>query len=77
MDVPDLAGWRRERMARPSSGHRVTVVPDWVCEILSPSTESKDRVIKMPIYARFGVVHAWLVDPLKRTLDAYTLPDGG
>lgn len=76
VDVPDLAGWRRERMPRPPSGHRITVVPDWVCEILSPSTESKDRQIKMPIYARFGVACAWLVDPLKRTLEAYALRDG-
>ncbi|MGE5153392.1 MAG: Uma2 family endonuclease [Bdellovibrio bacteriovorus] len=76
VDVPDLAGWRRERMPRPPSGHRITVVPDWVCEILSPSTESKDRQIKMPIYARFGVAFAWLVDPLKRTLEAYALRDG-
>jgi Uma2 family endonuclease len=76
VDVPDLAGWRRERMPRPPSGHRVTVVPDWVCEVLSPSTESKDRQIKMPIYARFGVAYAWLVDPLKRTLEAYALADG-
>jgi Uma2 family endonuclease len=54
----------------------VTVVPDWVCEVLSPSTESKDRQIKMPIYARFGVAYVWLVDPLKRTLEAYALSDG-
>jgi Uma2 family endonuclease len=76
VDVPDLAGWHRERMPSPPRGHRVTVVPDWICEILSPSTESKDRAIKMPIYARFGVAHAWLVDPLRRTLEAYTLADG-
>lgn len=76
VDVPDLAGWRRERMPRPPSGHRITVVPDWVCEVLSPSTESKDRQIKMPIYARFGVAHVWLVDPLKRTLEAYALSAG-
>jgi Uma2 family endonuclease len=43
VNVPDLAGWRRERMPRPPRGHRVTVVPDWICEVLSPSTESKDR----------------------------------
>ena len=74
--VPDLAGWRRERMPRPPRGHRVTVVPDWVCEILSNSTESKDRKIKMPIYARYGVAYAWLVDPLERTLEAYALTGG-
>jgi Uma2 family endonuclease len=52
------------------------VVPDWVCEVLSPSTESKDREIKMPIYARFGVPYAWLVDPGKRTLETCILRDG-
>jgi Uma2 family endonuclease len=76
VDVPDLAGWRRERMPQPPQGHRVTVVPDWVCEILSKSTESKDRQIKMPIYASYGVAHAWLIDPLRHTLEAYALADG-
>jgi Uma2 family endonuclease len=76
VNVPDLAGWHRERMPRVPTGHRFTVVPDWVCEILSKSTEGNDREIKMPIYARYGVAYAWLVDPLKRTLEAYALKDG-
>lgn len=77
VDVPDLAGWRRERLpALPRAEHRALVVPDWVCEVLSPSTESKDRDVKMPIYARFGVAHAWLVDPRGHTLEAYALEDG-
>ena len=75
VDVPDIAGWRRERMPRLPEGHRFTVVPDWVCEVLSPSTESKDREIKMPIYARYGVAHAWLLDPHARTLETYDLVD--
>jgi Uma2 family endonuclease len=74
--VPDLAGWRRERMLEIPRGHRFTVAPDWVCEILSPATASKDREIKMPIYAHYGVRHAWLVDPLAETLDAYELRHG-
>jgi Uma2 family endonuclease len=74
--VPDLAGWQRGRMPRIPEDHRFIVVPDWVCEILSASTESKDRRIKMPLYARFGVAYAWLVDPLARTLEAYALADG-
>lgn len=49
------------------------MVPDWVCEILSPSSASKDREVKMPIYAHYGVAHAWLVDPLRKTLEAYVL----
>jgi Uma2 family endonuclease len=59
VDVPDIAGWRRERMPQLPDGHRVTVVPDWACEVLSPSMQSKDREIELPIYARFGVAHAW------------------
>jgi Uma2 family endonuclease len=58
---------------RLPNGHRFRVVPDWVCEILSPSTMSTDREEKMPIYASFGVPYAWIVDPKTRTFEAYTL----
>jgi Uma2 family endonuclease len=71
--VPDLAGWKRQRMPNPPDDQRFEVAPDWVCEILSPSTQSKDRKIKMPLYARYGVPFAWLVDPMARTLEAYEL----
>ncbi|MEY6431106.1 Uma2 family endonuclease [Thioalkalicoccus limnaeus] len=74
--VPDLAGWRKERMPQIPDDHRFEVVPDWVCEILSPSTASKDREVKMPVYAHYGVAYAWLVDPKCRTLEAYALTDG-
>lgn len=74
--VPDLAGWRRERMPAIPEDHRFEVAPDWVCEILSPGTVRKDRVVKLPLYARYGVAHAWLVDPLERTLEAFSLRDG-
>lgn len=74
--VPDLAGWRRERMPRIPEGHRFEVVPDWVCEILSPSTASKDRELKLPLYARYGVAHVWLVDPIRRTLEVHALESG-
>ncbi|HUL14323.1 MAG TPA: Uma2 family endonuclease [Methylococcaceae bacterium] len=74
--VPDLAGWRRERMPNIPEDHRFEVVPDWVCEILSPSTVKKDRALKLPLYARYGVAHAWLVDPLARTLEAFELREG-
>lgn len=74
--VPDLAGWRRERMPTIPRDHRFEVVPDWVCEILSPSTAQKDRTLKLPLYARYGVAHAWLVDPQARTLEAFELRDG-
>ena len=74
--VPDLAGWRRERLPRLPRDQRIEVVPDWVCEILSPSTARKDRVIKMPVYARYGVAYLWLVDPLAHTLEAFALREG-
>jgi len=74
--VPDLAGWRQPRMRRFQEDQRFTVVPDWVCEVLSPITRSKDREIKMPIYARFGVSYMWLVDPWARTLEAFALESG-
>ncbi len=74
--VPDLAGWRRERMPQIPSGHRFEVTPDWVCEILSPATESKDRRIKMPLYARYGVPYLWLIDPERHSLEAYALQQG-
>ena len=74
--VPDLAGWRRERMPALPSDQRFEVVPDWVCEILSPGTASKDRDVKMPVYAEWGVAHAWLVDPAEQALEAYTLRHG-
>src|ERR1043165_923711 len=60
--VPDLAGWRRARLSGVSDA-AFTVVPDWVCEVLSPSTERFDRLEKMPLYAAFGVQHAWLIHP--------------
>ena len=74
--VPDLAGWRRQRMPRLPRDQRIEVVPDWVCEILSPSTAKTDRVVKMPVYARYGVPYLWLVDPLAHTLEAFALRDG-
>lgn len=55
---------------------RFEVVPDWLCEILSPGTESKDRRIKMPLYARYGVPYVWLVDPVAKTLEVFTLEEG-
>jgi Uma2 family endonuclease len=69
--VPDLAGWRRERMPQVPKNHRFDIVPEWVCEILSPFTESKDRGIKMPIYAHYCVRFVWLIDPVQQTLEAF------
>ncbi|MGK3960022.1 Uma2 family endonuclease [Sorangium sp. So ce118] len=71
--VPDLAGWRRERMPELPETAYFALAPDWVCEVLSPSTASFDRDEKMPVYAREGVRYAWLVDPIARTLEVYVL----
>jgi Uma2 family endonuclease len=71
--VPDLAGWRRQRMPEKPTGAYFTLAPDWVCEVVSPATERLDRVFKLPVYAREGVGHAWLVNPLARTLEVYRL----
>lgn len=71
--VPDLAGWRIERLPMVPDAAFISVVPDWVCEVLSPSTERMDRAEKMPWYASIGVSHAWLVHPMRRTLEAFRL----
>lgn len=73
--VPDLAGWRREHLPRPPDAAAVTVAPDWICEILSPSTERLDRAHKLPAYAGHGVCHAWLVNPAARTLEVLRRED--
>lgn len=75
--VPDLAGWRRERMPVIPDAPAFELAPDWVCEVVSPSTGGLDRAKKMPLYARFGVAHAWLVDPLARTLEVLRLDGAG
>lgn len=74
--VPDLAGWRRERMPEPPDEAYITLAPNWVCEILSPSTRKFDLEEKRPVYAREGVDHLWLVDPAAGTLEAFALEDG-
>ncbi len=74
--VPDWAGWRRERMAVLQDTPFFTMAPDWVCEIVSPSTGRLDRGRKMRIYAREGVARLWFVDPLAHTLEVYRLADG-
>lgn len=69
--VPDLAGWRVERMPDLPDTAYFELTPDWICEVLSPSTAAEDRADKLPIYATGGVAHLWLIDPLLRTLEAY------
>jgi Uma2 family endonuclease len=74
--VPDMAGWRRERMSVVPDGAFFTVVPDWICEVLSRSTEKFDRAEKMPLFAANGVGHAWLVNPRQRTLEVFRQQGG-
>lgn len=70
--VPDLAGWRIERFPRDhGDAVGVKVAPDWVCEILSPSTMRKDRMLKIPRYAKAGVSWAWVVDPEAELLEVF------
>jgi Uma2 family endonuclease len=74
--VPDLAGWRRERMPAITAAPFFTLSPDWVCEVLSPSTAKVDKSEKLPLYAEHRVSHLWLVDPLVRTVDILRLESG-
>jgi Uma2 family endonuclease len=75
--VPDLAGWRRERMASLPRSASIALAPDWVCEVASPSTERFDRVEKLPIYRREKVGHVWLVKPEIGTLEVYRRAEAG
>lgn len=75
--VPDLAGWRRERLAgEPDDDHRFRVPPDWVCEVLSPSTSRFDMQRKLPIYADHEIPYAWVINPAERALHVYALKGG-
>src|SRR5262245_27639994 len=74
--VPDLAGWRRERLPTIDRVAYTTLAPDWLCEVLSPSTEKIDRSEKLAIYAGAGVRHVWLINPTIRTLEVLRIDDG-
>ncbi|MBN9688146.1 MULTISPECIES: Uma2 family endonuclease [unclassified Corallococcus] len=74
--IPDVAGWRLERMPDAPETAATSLAPDWVCEVLSPSTRKLDREAKMPVYAREGVRHVWLMDPRTWTLEVFGLRDG-
>ena len=74
--VPDLAGWKKERMPKLPDTAWFELAPDWVCEVLSPSTARLDRAEKMPLYAKYGVSYIWLIDPDLKTLEAYKLVKG-
>jgi Uma2 family endonuclease len=73
--VPDLAGWRAERMPELPDTAFFSIAPDWICEILSRSTEKLDRDEKLPYYAAHGVRHVWLIDPIDKRLEVHVLGD--
>jgi Uma2 family endonuclease len=74
--VPDVAGWRRAQMpALPQTAY-FSLAPDWVCEVVSPSTARLDRAKKLPVYAREGTADCWIVDPLARTIEILRLDSG-
>ena len=74
--VPDLGAWRRERLPALPTGTYPSIAPDWVCEVLSPSTEKIDRTKKLGVYAREGVPYVWLVAPLQQTIEILRLESG-
>lgn len=73
---PDISGWRRDRLPDPGTERPIHVAPDWVCEVLSPSTASLDRGSKRELYAAHRVGHYWLVDPDARIIEVFENADG-
>jgi Uma2 family endonuclease len=74
--VPDLAAWRRDRLPAVPDVPFLALAPDWICEILSPSTERTDRLHKLQVYSREGVAHAWLINPTLQTIEVLRLEHG-
>ena len=73
---PDLAGWRQDKLDMGTIDQNPTLMPDWVCEVLSPSTRKKDLDIKLPEYARAGIPYSWIIAPIAKSLKAYELQSG-
>ena len=74
--APDVAGWRRDRLPALPEDAFFSLSPDWICEVVSPATAAMDRGKKLGIYARERVAHAWMVDPIARTLEVLRLESG-
>ncbi|MEZ4232158.1 MAG: Uma2 family endonuclease [Polyangiaceae bacterium] len=70
---PDVLGYRRERLPDPWDTRPLSVVPDWICEVTSPSNARVDRVLKRSLYAKAGVGHYWIIDPHERVLEVLRL----
>ena len=75
--VPDLAGWKRDRLLKLPDTAYFELAPDWVCEVLSPSTVRHDRISKLQIYTANKVPHYWIIDPVNKTLETFVLDGGG
>jgi Uma2 family endonuclease len=73
--VPDLAGWRRDRLMTADDRRFIATPPDWVCEALADSTERYDRIDKRRIYATYAVPHLWLLDPRVKVLEVFLRQD--
>jgi Uma2 family endonuclease len=74
--VPDVVGWKRARLPDLAAERPITVVPDWICEIVSPSDPGRDRVRKADLYLRSGLPYYWIIDPADRTLEAFEASGG-
>lgn len=74
--VPDVAGWRVERVPARPDAHPIDTVPDWSCEILSPTTARTDQLIKLPVFAEQGVQHIWIVNPIARMVQVFAIREG-
>ncbi|XXX80883.1 Uma2 family endonuclease [Sorangium sp. So ce134] len=74
--VPDLSGFRVERVPQLPEDNPLTILPDWCCEVLSPRTASDDIAIKLPLYARSGVPWVWIVDPTHRLVEVFETVGG-
>ena len=74
--VPDLAGWKKERLPKLPDTAYFELAPNWVCETLSPSTAKYDKIVKLRIYAENSVPYYWITDPINKTVDVLVLEDG-
>jgi len=74
--VPDLAGWRRERLPEIPDVAYLDIAPDWVCEVASPSTRRIDRMVKSGLYLEHGVAWMWLVTPTEELVEVFRAHEG-
>jgi Uma2 family endonuclease len=75
--APDIAGWRRSRLPELPEARPIDIVPDWVCEVLSPSDPRRDRIVKAKLYLQAGIAFYWILDVNSRTLEAFANRESG